>query len=65
VYHVPSNQALAITVVDRSISVLTVVVLGSILYVLSPKTKGRATGAGRAGEVAGSPATVGDGGSTI
>jgi uncharacterized protein (TIRG00374 family) len=65
VYHVPSNQALAITVVDRSISVLTVVVLGSIVYVLSPKTKGRATGAGRGGGVAGSPATVGDGGSTI
>jgi len=62
VYHVPSDQALAITVVDRAVSVLSVVVLGSVVYVLSPKTKGRATVTARGGEVAGSPATVGDGG---
>ncbi len=42
VYRVPSNEALAITVLDRAISVLSVIVLGSIVYVVSPKTKGRA-----------------------
>lgn len=41
VYHVPSNEALAITVLDRAISVLSVIVLGGIVYVVSPKTKGR------------------------
>jgi len=56
VYHVPTNQALAITVVDRAISVLSVVVLGSLVYVLSPKTKGRAARAARDGDVTSSPA---------
>ncbi len=51
VYGAPSNEALAITVVDRAISVLTVIVLGSIVYVLSPKTKGT----GRPQAVEGTP----------
>lgn len=45
VYHVPSNEALAITVLDRAISVLSVIVLGGIVYVVSPKTKGRSASA--------------------
>ncbi len=68
VYHVPSNQALAITVVDRAISVLSVIALGSIVYVVSPKTKGRSTGpeqGGLADGVAGAPSPAGGGGPTI
>lgn len=42
VYEVPRDQALAIAVVDRAISVLSVIVFGSIVYALSSKTKGRA-----------------------
>jgi uncharacterized protein (TIRG00374 family) len=64
VYHVPSDQALAITIVDRAISVLSVIVLGSLVYVVSPKTKGRSAGPARGGVVDGmagaaSPATDG------
>src|SRR5262249_35472150 len=34
------NDALAITVVDRAISVLSIIVLGSIAYAISPKRRG-------------------------
>jgi glycosyltransferase 2 family protein len=40
-YHVPRTEALAIALVDRAISVLSIIVFGSIAYVLSSKTKGR------------------------
>ena len=40
IYGVDPTQAVAITLVDRAISVLSVIVLGSIAYVLSSKTKG-------------------------
>jgi hypothetical protein len=41
IYDVPLTEATAIALVDRAISVFSVIVLGSIVYVLSPKTKGR------------------------
>ncbi len=40
VYGVPQAEALAITLVDRTISVLTIIILGSILYAVSPKRRG-------------------------
>ncbi|HEY7736499.1 MAG TPA: lysylphosphatidylglycerol synthase transmembrane domain-containing protein [Candidatus Limnocylindrales bacterium] len=40
VYGVPQTQALAITLVDRAISVLSIIILGSIAYALSPKRRG-------------------------
>ena len=40
VYQADPNEAAAIALVDRAISVLSVVVLGFIAYLLSPKTKG-------------------------
>jgi uncharacterized protein (TIRG00374 family) len=40
VYRVPETQALAITLVDRSISVLSIIILGSIAYALSSKRRG-------------------------
>jgi glycosyltransferase 2 family protein len=40
VYRVPETQALAITLVDRSISVLSIIILGSIAYTLSSKRRG-------------------------
>jgi uncharacterized protein (TIRG00374 family) len=44
VYNADPNEAAAIALVDRAISVLSVIVLGFIAYLLSPKTKGgRAT----------------------
>jgi glycosyltransferase 2 family protein len=39
IYGVDPTHAFAITIVDRAISVLSVIVLGSIAYVLSSKTK--------------------------
>ncbi|MEO8469665.1 MAG: lysylphosphatidylglycerol synthase transmembrane domain-containing protein [Chloroflexota bacterium] len=39
-YGVPQTEALAITVVDRTISVLTVIVLGTIAYAISNKRRG-------------------------
>ncbi len=39
-YGVPPTQALAITLVDRAISVLSVIVLGGIVYAVSPKRRG-------------------------
>ncbi len=49
VYNVPQTEALAIALVDRSISVLSVIVLGSIVYVVSPKTKARSAPTPRTG----------------
>ncbi|HVA87362.1 MAG TPA: lysylphosphatidylglycerol synthase transmembrane domain-containing protein [Candidatus Saccharimonadales bacterium] len=40
VYGVPATEASAIILVDRAISVLTVIVLGSIAYALSPLRRG-------------------------
>lgn len=40
VYGVPQTEALAITVVDRTISVLTIIVLGAIAYAISGKRRG-------------------------
>ncbi len=40
VYNVPQTEALTIVVVDRAISVLSVIILGSILYVVSPMRRG-------------------------
>ncbi len=40
VYGVPQTEALAITVVDRTISVLTIILLGTIVYAISSKRRG-------------------------
>jgi uncharacterized protein (TIRG00374 family) len=40
VYNVPQTEALAIVLVDRAISVLSVIIFGSIAYVFSPKRRG-------------------------
>lgn len=40
VYGVPQTEALTITIVDRTISVLTVIVLGAIAYAVSSKRRG-------------------------
>jgi uncharacterized protein (TIRG00374 family) len=42
-YHAPAHDAAAIVLVDRAISVLSIIILGSIAYVLSDKTKVRST----------------------
>ncbi len=42
VYQADPNEAAAIALVDRAISVLSVIALGFIAYLLSPKTKGAA-----------------------
>lgn len=42
IYNVPQTEALAIAVVDRAISVLSVIIVGSVAYVVSNKTKARA-----------------------
>ncbi|MFI5262518.1 MAG: YbhN family protein [Candidatus Limnocylindrales bacterium] len=39
IYGVPQTEALTIALVDRSISILSVIVIGAIVYVLSDKTK--------------------------
>ena len=44
VYQADPNEAAAIALVDRAISVLSVIVLGFIAYLLSPKTKGGPAG---------------------
>ena len=41
IYHADPTEAAAIALVDRAISVLSVVILGFIAYLLSPKVKGR------------------------
>jgi glycosyltransferase 2 family protein len=43
IYGVGLGDAAAITVVDRMISVLSIIVLGGIAYLVSPKTKGGRT----------------------
>ena len=40
VYAVSQTDALAITLVDRAISVLSIIILGSIAYAISPKRRG-------------------------
>jgi len=40
IYGLSPNDALAITLVDRAISVLSIIVLGSIAYAISPKRRG-------------------------
>jgi uncharacterized protein (TIRG00374 family) len=40
VYNVPQTEALAIVLVDRAISVLSVIIFGSIAYAVSPKRRG-------------------------
>ncbi len=45
IYGVPNTEALAITLVDRAISVLSIILLGSIAYVVSPKRRGAGLGA--------------------
>ena len=40
VFGVPQTEALAITIVDRTISVLTIIALGAIAYAISPKRRG-------------------------
>jgi len=39
-YGVPPTEALAITLVDRAISVLSIIIVGGILYLVSPKRRG-------------------------
>jgi uncharacterized protein (TIRG00374 family) len=39
-YHVSTSQAATIVLVDRVISVLSIIVLGSIAYAISPKRRG-------------------------
>ncbi len=40
-YGVPLPEATAIALVDRAISVFSIIVFGSILYVVSPKPRGK------------------------
>jgi len=40
-YHMPQNEAAAVVLVDRAISVLSVIILGGIAYIVSDKTKVR------------------------
>ncbi|MFV2064055.1 MAG: lysylphosphatidylglycerol synthase transmembrane domain-containing protein [Chloroflexota bacterium] len=47
VYQAEPTEAAAIALVDRAISVFSVVILGFIAYLLSPKTKGGGPGAAR------------------
>jgi glycosyltransferase 2 family protein len=41
VYNVPPTEALAITLVDRAISVVSIIILGGLVYLISPLRKGR------------------------
>jgi hypothetical protein len=61
IYGADATEAATIAVVDRAISVLSVIVLGFIAYVLSPKTKGNRApdpGAGRSDEPGGGTRAV-------
>ena len=51
VYQVTPTEAAAIAVVDRAISVLSVIALGFLAYLLSAKTKGGSSGEARAAAV--------------
>lgn len=59
VYAVPPTEAAAIALLDRAISVLSVIVLGSIAYLLSAKTRGRTPALDA--EVEGQPGRAGTG----
>ena len=48
-YHVSTSQAATIVLVDRTISVLSIIVLGSIAYWLSPKRRGLGIESGSSG----------------
>jgi hypothetical protein len=41
IYGVPPTEAAAIALVDRSISVLSVIAIGGLVYLVSPKVRGR------------------------
>lgn len=41
-YNVPTTEAAAIALLDRAISVLSIIIFGGIAYLVSPKTKNRA-----------------------
>lgn len=58
VYGVPQTEALAIALVDRAISVLSVIFFGSIVYIVSPKTKGRVAPEVAAADAAAAAAAV-------
>jgi len=60
VYNVPQTEALAISLVDRAISVLSVIVVGGIAYVFSSKTRGDPafTGRGPSSETRAADVTV-------
>jgi uncharacterized protein (TIRG00374 family) len=60
IYQADLNEASAIALVDRAISVLSVIILGFIAYLLSPKTKGR----GSSPEPGGTEGQAGEGGSS-
>lgn len=63
VYQADPTEAAAIALVDRAISVLSVIVLGFIAYLLSPKTKGgrgQRTSGGGGGTNEDSAGTAGD-----
>lgn len=49
IYQADPTEAAAIALVDRAISVLSIIVLGFIAYLLSPKTKGGETATRRGG----------------
>ncbi len=53
VYNIDQSQALAITLVDRVISVLSIIAFGSIAYWLSPKRRGLGVEQGGRAEVPG------------
>ena len=59
VYDISPEHAAAIVIVDRAISVLSVIVVGGIAYMLSSKTRGNpaVTSGGDASSPAGSPIT--------
>jgi uncharacterized protein (TIRG00374 family) len=40
VYNVPQTEALTIVLVDRAISVLSIIALGSVTYAVSPMRRG-------------------------
>lgn len=52
VYGVGQTEALAITLVDRAISVLSIILFGSIVYAVSPKRRGRRPSGGSPAPVA-------------
>jgi uncharacterized protein (TIRG00374 family) len=54
VYGVPLAEATAIALLDRAISVFSVIALGSLAYAMSPKPRGQ----GRIPETAGAASTL-------